>query len=488
MCQQALPSHPDGNAQSALGGSVTSSSNMCGDRHVCGMRLNDGTRCTYASNQMCHVTRHQREFAGHSNQRDDEASSAQVHCERSINFFSQSKRPPSESESATAPVEPAGSTSSARQQPPPQFHAAPSTSSTPTPPLPRSSDPAAATFPEFECGSICEHGRLRSTCKALGSGSICEHGRQRSQCKECGGGSICEHGRQRSTCKECGGSSICEHGRRRSTCKACGGSSLCEHGRRRSRCKECGGGSLCEHGRRRSHCKNPACIIRAIHRRELGAQYLSARPPQPLSAGGAPPTASTLQSRSPPLLPVLRPRHKRPREAEVGRDYDLQLALALSISEASSHGQQEHRHQLVQTSARAEQVQGTTPAAAAAESVAGSSRSNALVDVCMPVEEEEGGGEDEEEDNECGGSCLAGLFSFDGEPCSRLDHTRTEGGWGFTSCCKNAAHFGCLGRWLNPLDGRVADSTRGPVPLDLKCPFCREPLSRSSTRMMSAEA
>ena len=41
-------------------------------------------------------------------------------------------------------------------------------------------------------------------------------------CKECGGGSICEHGRRRSTCKECGGASICEHGRQRSKCKECG--------------------------------------------------------------------------------------------------------------------------------------------------------------------------------------------------------------------------------------------------------------------------
>jgi hypothetical protein len=40
--------------------------------------------------------------------------------------------------------------------------------------------------------------------------------------KECGGGSICEHGRVRSTCKDCGGGSICKHGRVRSKCKECG--------------------------------------------------------------------------------------------------------------------------------------------------------------------------------------------------------------------------------------------------------------------------
>eukprot|EP00960_Hanusia_phi_P021838 647173-Hanusia_phi.AAC.1 len=29
----------------------------------------------------------------------------------------------------------------------------------------------------------------------------------------CGGGGICEHGRVRSLCKACGGGGICEHGR-----------------------------------------------------------------------------------------------------------------------------------------------------------------------------------------------------------------------------------------------------------------------------------
>ena len=42
---------------------------------------------------------------------------------------------------------------------------------------------------------------------------------------------------------ECGGFQICEHGRIRSTCKECGGSQL-EHGRERRKCKECGGLNL----------------------------------------------------------------------------------------------------------------------------------------------------------------------------------------------------------------------------------------------------
>ena len=32
----------------------------------------------------------------------------------------------------------------------------------------------------------CEHGKVRSVCKACGGGSICDHGRQRHQCKPCG--------------------------------------------------------------------------------------------------------------------------------------------------------------------------------------------------------------------------------------------------------------------------------------------------------------
>jgi hypothetical protein len=97
-------------------------------------------------------------------------------------------------------------------------------------------------------------------------GRICQHGRVRSSCKDCGGSGICQHGRQRSYCKDCGGSSICQHGRVRSSCKDCGGSSICQHGNRRSRCKDCGGGSICQHGKRKDKCKdckasNQACKL-----------------------------------------------------------------------------------------------------------------------------------------------------------------------------------------------------------------------------------
>ena len=102
---------------------------------------------------------------------------------------------------------------------------------------------------------LCEHGRIRSTCKECGGSCICEHGRRRTTCKECGGGSICKHGRRRSKCKQCGGGSICEHGRQRSQCKDCKGGSICEHGRQRSRCKQCGGSQICQHNKERKQCK-----------------------------------------------------------------------------------------------------------------------------------------------------------------------------------------------------------------------------------------
>ena len=58
-------------------------------------------------------------------------------------------------------------------------------------------------------------------------------------------------------------------------------------------------------------------------------------------------------------------------------------------------------------------------------------------------------------------------------------------GWGYTSCCHRQAHYHCLGRWLNPHEGREIDSTSGVVELNRACPFCKKHLSRSSRRMMT---
>ena len=70
---------------------------------------------------------------------------------------------------------------------------------------------------------VCEHGRVKSTCKECKGTAICPHARIKSSCKECGGGSICSHGKRKSQCKDCGGGSICTHGRIKRTCKECKG-------------------------------------------------------------------------------------------------------------------------------------------------------------------------------------------------------------------------------------------------------------------------
>ena len=70
-------------------------------------------------------------------------------------------------------------------------------------------------------GEVCEHNRIRSTCKECGGSQICEHNRRKSECKECGGSQICEHNCRRNTCKECGGSQICEHNKERKGCEIC---------------------------------------------------------------------------------------------------------------------------------------------------------------------------------------------------------------------------------------------------------------------------
>ena len=49
---------------------------------------------------------------------------------------------------------------------------------------------------------------------------------------------------------------FCPHQRQRSRCKECKGSSICVHQKIRSKCKECGGSSFCEHQKRRSECKD----------------------------------------------------------------------------------------------------------------------------------------------------------------------------------------------------------------------------------------
>lgn len=53
---------------------------------------------------------------------------------------------------------------------------------------------------------------------------------------------VCAH------CKDCGGSQICEHGRIRYSCRVCG-VGRCAHGREKRFCLDCGGSAVCSHGR-----------------------------------------------------------------------------------------------------------------------------------------------------------------------------------------------------------------------------------------------
>jgi hypothetical protein len=94
-----------------------------------------------------------------------------------------------------------------------------------------------------------------------------------------------------------------------------------------------------------------------------------------------------------------------------------------------------------------------------------------------------------EEEGPCFGCCLGGEVTLIGTARDRPDPSEPDGGWGYTPCCGQTAHFGCLGRWLtpdDPDDGRLVESTSGLVAIELKCPFCKKALSRSRTRMLRA--
>jgi len=91
-----------------------------------------------------------------------------------------------------------------------------------------------------------------------------------------------------------------------------------------------------------------------------------------------------------------------------------------------------------------------------------------------------------EEDQGCFGNCFAGSGTFSGEARARPDSQEPEGGWGFTTCCSQPAHFDCLSRWLGPHKPTTVESSSGEMPIKRKCPFCRQYLPHSSTRMLKA--
>ena len=157
----------------------------------------------------------------------------------------------------------------------------------------------------------------------------------------------------------------------------------------------------------------------------------------------------------------------------------MQLAIALSLSTTTADG-------LPMPSDPQERICRQLDGQAAAAESGGASSSSDSVDGADKTEEaREAAAEDEDE---CFGSCLAGLWEFDcegQEAGSRRDATQQLGGWGYTACCATPAHFDCIARHLNPV-GKTVESTRGPVQMDLKCPFCNHTLPRSSTRMMQS--
>jgi hypothetical protein len=110
-------------------------------------------------------------------------------------------------------------------------------------------------YPYFckECGGggLCEHDKVRSTCKDC---DICPHNKLKSRCFECDGNEICEHKIRRSYCIECKGSEICEHNLRKSRCIDCNGSEVCEHKQNKFCCIECRGKYVCPHNKLRYQC------------------------------------------------------------------------------------------------------------------------------------------------------------------------------------------------------------------------------------------
>ena len=87
-------------------------------------------------------------------------------------------------------------------------------------------------------------------------------------------------------------------------------------------------------------------------------------------------------------------------------------------------------------------------------------------------------------EDDCGGSCLAGLFEFTGDPSEKPSLTLPNGGWGYTPCCHTPVHYECMGKHLNPT-GKIVESSRGPVKINLCCPFCKKTISRSTSRMLT---
>jgi hypothetical protein len=225
----------------------------------------------------------------------------------------------------------------------------------------------------------------------------------------------------------------------------------------------------CSHNAPEHLCDDLECVQRRDMRRQLAVDF------------GLHAACSPAARPAPAVLPSTPQRsgghsRKRPQEAEDWYEDEegMQLAVALSAS-VTEAGLPDERRQ--QRDGRLARMQG----ASSSFDVEHAGNNDELDEVEVEVELEEEG--------PCFGCCLGGEVTLIGTARDRPDPSEPDGGWGYTPCCGQAAHFDCLGRWLTPDDperGRLVESTRGPVAIELKCPFCKKALSRSRTRMLRA--
>jgi hypothetical protein len=219
----------------------------------------------------------------------------------------------------------------------------------------------------------------------------------------------------------------------------------------------------CSHNVPEHLCDDLECVRRRDMRRQLAVDSgLQAERPAPAVLPSKPQRSSGSS-------------RKRPQEAEDWYEDEegMQLAVALSASVTEAGLPNERRQWLDGRPAR---MQGTS----SSFDVEHAGDNDELDEVEEEVESEEG---------PCFGCCLGGEVTLIGTARDRPDLSEPDGGWGYTPCCGQTAHFGCLGHWLtpdDPDDGRLVESTSGLVAIELKCPFCKKALSRSRTRMLRA--
>ena len=227
----------------------------------------------------------------------------------------------------------------------------------------------------------------------------------------------------------------------------------------------------CSHNVPEYLCDDLECVQRREMRRQLAVNFGQ----QVAHSPAARPAPAVLPS-MPQRLGGRRRSRKRPHEAKDWYEDEegMQLAVALSAS-VTEAGLPDERRQWLE--GRPAHMQGASSSFDMEH--AGNNDELDEVEVELEVEEE----------GPCFGCCLGGEVTLIGTARDRPDPSEPDGGWGYTPCCGQTAHFDCLGRWLTPDDperGRLVESTSGPVAIELKCPFCKKALSRSRMRMLRA--